>query len=125
MEEGHFGVASPGIPRSHAAEPLPSPDPRQPDSRIQVHTLLGSAQPGRTLRAWSLNVPSAASERPSAPSRRSPLFLPCTEVLAKEHQLVTEACCVLACQAPPPAWPPPPRPWRLPLQPGVRNHLPA
>lgn len=33
----------------------------------QVHTLLGSAQPGRTLRAWSLNVPSAASERPSAP----------------------------------------------------------
>ena len=42
---------------------------------------------------------------PSGHQRRAegaPLFLPCTEVLAKEHQLVTEACCVLACQAPPP-----------------------
>ena len=30
------------------------------------------------------------------------MLLPCTEVLAKECQLVTEACCILACQVPPP-----------------------
>lgn len=38
----------------------------------RVHTLLGSAQPGRTSSARSLSVPSAAAELPAVLSRKRP-----------------------------------------------------
>lgn len=88
----------------------------------QVHTLLGSAQPGRTLRAWSLNVPSAASERPSAPSRRSPTVPALHGGLGEGAPVGDRGMLRTRLPGAPSAWPPPPRPWRLPLQPGVRDH---
>lgn len=52
--------------------PSRGPDLTKPDSMYQVHALLGSAQPGGTLLAWSLSVPSLAAEPPSVLSRKRP-----------------------------------------------------
>lgn len=96
--------------------------PRSLTQSYQVHTLLGSAQPGRTLRTWSLNVPSAAAERPSAPSRRSPTVPALHGGLGEGAPVGDRGMLRTRLPGAPSAWPPPPRPWRLPLQPGVRDH---
>ena len=118
----------------------PSRDPKKPHGSSlvqislsltqihQVHTFLGSAQPGRTSWAWSLNTPSAASELPSARSRRSPSAPALHGGLGEGASVGDGGLLHTRLPGAPSAWPPPPPPWQLPPQPGVRDHpacLPA
>ena len=106
--------------RSHTRS-SPKPDLPKPDSEAPVHTPVGSAQPGRTSRARSPPGPSAAAEPPSAWSRRRPTAPAWHGGLGGGASAGDEGSLRTGLPDAPCARPPPPRPRRLPRQPGVRD----
>lgn len=114
MGEGHFRVAT--------LAPPPPPQVSLSLTRIhQVHTLLASAQSGGTA-AGSPSVPAAAAELPQALSRRSPTAPALHGGLGEGASAGDQGLLRTGLPVAPSAWPRPPPPWRLPPQPGVRDH---